>query len=58
MQKYRNVTCYKCGKNKGHYANKCPDGDNDDDASQLDQVPATTADLTALDGVARMMVSH
>jgi hypothetical protein len=32
MQKYKNVTCYKCGK-KGHYANKCPNEDNDDKAS-------------------------
>jgi hypothetical protein len=32
MQKHKNVTCYKCGK-KGHNANKCPDGDNDDEAS-------------------------
>jgi hypothetical protein len=32
MQKHKNVTCYKCGK-KGHYANKCSDGDNNDKAS-------------------------
>jgi hypothetical protein len=32
MHKHKNVTCSKCGK-KGHYANKCPDGDNDDEAS-------------------------
>ena len=29
MQKHKNMTCYKCGK-KGHYANKCPSGDNND----------------------------
>jgi hypothetical protein len=32
MQKHKNVTCYKCGK-KGHYANKCPNGDNGDEVS-------------------------
>jgi hypothetical protein len=32
MQKHKNLTCYKCGK-KGHYANKCPNGDNGDKAS-------------------------
>jgi hypothetical protein len=32
MHKHKNVTCYRCDK-KGHYANKCPDGDNDDEAS-------------------------
>jgi hypothetical protein len=32
IQKHKNVTCYKCGK-KGHSANKCPSGDNDDEAS-------------------------
>jgi hypothetical protein len=32
MQKHKNLMCYKCSK-KGHYANKCPSGDNDDEAS-------------------------
>jgi hypothetical protein len=60
MQKHKNVTCYRCGK-KGHYANNSPDGDSNDKSYQLDQVKATaatTAGLTALDGVASMMVSH
>jgi hypothetical protein len=57
IQKHKNVMCYKCGK-KSHYANKCPSGDNDDKALQLDQVPATTAGLFVLDGVASMMVSY
>jgi hypothetical protein len=29
IKKHKIVACYKCGK-KGHYANKCPDGNNDD----------------------------
>jgi hypothetical protein len=29
----KNVTCYKCGKKGHYYANKCPDGDNDEEAS-------------------------
>jgi hypothetical protein len=57
MQKHKNVTCYKCGK-KGHCANKCPYGDNDDEASTRSSPPATTAGLTALDGVVSMRVSH
>jgi hypothetical protein len=32
MQKYKNVMCCICGK-KGHYANKCPNGDRDDKSS-------------------------
>jgi hypothetical protein len=32
IQKHKNETCYNCDK-KGHYANKCPDEDNDDEAS-------------------------
>jgi hypothetical protein len=30
IQKHKNMTCYKCGK-KGHYANKSPSGDSDND---------------------------
>jgi hypothetical protein len=30
MQKRKSVTCCKCGK-KAHYANKCPNGDSNDD---------------------------
>jgi hypothetical protein len=33
MQKHKNVTWYKCGKKGHYYANKCPDGDNGDEAS-------------------------
>jgi ribosomal protein S27AE len=32
MQKHKDVTRYKCGK-KGHYTNKCPSGDSNDDES-------------------------
>jgi hypothetical protein len=32
MQKDKNVTCYKCGK-KDPYANKCPNEDNNEEAS-------------------------
>ena len=33
MQKHKNVTCYRCGKTKGHYVNKCPNGDSNDESS-------------------------
>jgi hypothetical protein len=32
MQKQKNVTCSRCGK-KGKYANKCPEGDSNDESS-------------------------
>jgi hypothetical protein len=32
MEKRKNVMCYKCGK-KDHYANKCPNGDSNEDVS-------------------------
>jgi hypothetical protein len=32
MWKHKNVTCYRCRK-KGHYANKCPNGDSDEESS-------------------------
>jgi hypothetical protein len=41
MHKHKNVTCYTSGK-KGHYANKCPDGDNNDEASML-EVPVSSS---------------
>jgi hypothetical protein len=39
MQKHKDMTCYRCVK-KGHYANKCPDGDSNAKTMrrQLDQV--------------------
>jgi hypothetical protein len=49
MQKHKNVTCYKCGK-KATMQTSVPMGLTMM-RHQLDQVPATTAGLTALNGV-------
>jgi hypothetical protein len=59
IQNHKNVTCYKCGK-KGHYANKCPDGDNNDEASIRSSLSncSNNSRLIMLDGVASTMVSH
>jgi hypothetical protein len=60
IPKHKNVRCYEYG-NQGHYANKCPDGNNNDKASTRSNqsTAAATAGITApLDGVASMMVSH
>jgi hypothetical protein len=59
MQKHKNVTCFKCGK-KGHYANKCPNGDNHEEASTRSSLSnrSNNIGLTTLDVVASMMVSH
>jgi hypothetical protein len=41
MQKHHNkhVPFYKCGK-KGHCANKCPDGDNNDEEASTRSSPS------------------
>jgi hypothetical protein len=50
MQKHKKMTCYKCGKKGHYYANKCPDGDNDDEASIRSSLSNRSNDR--LDGVA------
>jgi hypothetical protein len=37
MHKHKNVPCYKYGK-KGHYANKCPSGDSNDNESSTSMI--------------------
>jgi hypothetical protein len=60
MQKHKKVTCYKCGK-KGHYVNKCPNGDNNEEASIRSSLINRSNNSRPNRigwGVASMMVSH